>query len=311
MNSVPRTLKLLADPTRLRLIALLCREEFSVAELREITQLGQSRISTHLGQMQESGLLRSRREGRRIFYRLNNQLPPPAAGLVETSVRGMEESPEAQSDLVNLQRILVLRNDRARLHFDQVAGRFDRSYGPGRSWLAFGQMLLQILPPMDIADLGAGEGLLSELFALRARRVIAVDNSPKMVEFGSRRARKNGLENLEFRLGDLKSPPIDPASVDLAVFSQALHHTPEPETALRSAHEILRPGGRIALLDLLQHEFVEARSLYGDHWLGFAESDLHCWLEAAGFGQIDLRKVAREADPPYFETLLAIGVKPG
>ena len=310
MISIPKTLKLLADPTRLRLVVLLCKEELSVHEIRDITRLGQSRISTHLGQMLEAGLLSSRREGRRMFYRMNAELPRPVADLVDISAGGMVDSPRMQADRTNLRRIVERRNNQARVYFDEVAGRFDRSYGPGRSWLAFGQMLLQILPPMTIADLGAGEGLLAELFALRAERVIAIDNSPRMVEFGSRKARENGLNNLEFRLGDIREPPIDPGSVDLAIFSQALHHTPEPEQALQSAIGILRPGGRIAILDLLRHDFAEARTLYGDHWLGFAESDLQHWTEAVGFVEVDIRRVAREADPPHFETLLVTGVKP-
>jgi ArsR family transcriptional regulator len=210
---------------------------------------------------------------------------------------------------VNLRRVLARRNDQAQVYFDQVAGRFDRSYGPGRSWQAFGQLLLRILPPLDVADLGSGEGLVAELLARRCRRVIAVDNSEKMVEFGARKARKNGLKNLEFRLGDLQSPPIDAESVDLVVLSQALHHAEDPAAALVSARRLLRPGGQVLVLDLLKHRFSQARELYGDRWLGFAESDLHRWLEAAGFREIEISVVSREEEPPHLETLLAAGRK--
>src|SRR6185437_12937961 len=122
---------------------------------------------------------------------------------------------EHSADQLNLKRIVVRRSQQAELYFNQVAGRFDRSYGPGRSWQAFGQLLLRILPPLAIADLGSGEGLISELLARRARHVIAVDNSEKMVAFGAEKAKENGLENLEFRLGDLEAPPIEESSVDL------------------------------------------------------------------------------------------------
>src|SRR6185437_15747489 len=138
---------------------------------------------------------------------------------------------EHSADQLNLKRIVVRRSQQAELYFNQVAGRFDRSYGPGRSWQAFGQLLLRILPPLVIADLGSGEGLLSELLALRAKKVIAVDNSEKMVSFGAEKAKRNGLKNLEFRLGDLENPPIEPQSVDLVVLSQALHHAAEPAKA--------------------------------------------------------------------------------
>src|SRR5438067_8244852 len=153
--------------------------------------------------------------------------------------------PEHPADQVNLKRILARREDQAQLYFDQIAGRFDRSYGPGRSWQAFGQMLLRVMPPVVVADLGAGEGLLSELLARRAKKVIAVDNSERIVEFGISKAKKNGLKNLEFRLGDLESPPIDRQSVDLVVLIQALHHAKTPANAISAAFQILRAGGQI------------------------------------------------------------------
>ena len=166
-------------------------------------------------------------------------------------------------------------------------------------------MLLRVLPPVVVADLGAGEGLLSELLARRCKKVIAVDNSEKIVAFGAAKAKKNGLKNLEFRLGDLQAPPIDPQSVDLVVLSQALHHAKEPDKSIAACHRILKPGGQILILDLLQHNFAKARELYGDLWLGFPESDLHRWFEAAGFKKIEISVVAREEQPPHFATILA------
>src|SRR5258708_4076611 len=166
-------------------------------------------------------------------------------------------------------------------------------------------MLLRLLPSLVIADLGAGEGLLSELLARRAKKVIAVDNSEKMVAFGANKAKKNGLKNLEFRLGDLENPPIEANSVDLVILSQALHHAADPAKAIASTHKILKPGGQLLMLDLLKHNFEKARELYGDRWLGFAESDLHRWLEDAGFKKIEISIVAREEQPPHFQTILA------
>ncbi len=160
-----------------------------------------------------------------------------------------------------------------------------------------------------MADLGSGEGLLSELLARRCRKVIAVDNSEKIVAFGAAKAKKNNLKNLEFRLGDLQNPPIEPASVDLVILSQALHHAEDPAKAITSAHNILKPGGQIMILDLARHSFERAHELYGDRWPGFAESDLHRWLEAAGFKRIEISVVAREEQPPHFETVLAGGQK--
>jgi ubiquinone/menaquinone biosynthesis C-methylase UbiE/DNA-binding transcriptional ArsR family regulator len=309
MSSTLKSLRALADPTRLRLMALLEQEELSVNELQEITRLGQSRISTHLGQLQEAGLVQSRREGKRTFYKLNGSSGKAAEALVKLAVAGGKEMPEYAEDGVNLKRTITLRKEQAQIYFNQVAGRFDRSYGPGRSWQAFGHLLLRIVPAVEIADLGSGEGLISELLARRAKKVIAVDNSEKMVSFGAEKAKKNGLKNLEFRLGDLESPPIAAASVDVVLLSQALHHAENPAQAIASAHKILRPGGQVLILDLLEHDFEEARELYGDRWMGFKTSELHRWLEAAGFKKIEISVVSREEQAPFFETILAAGEK--
>lgn len=289
-------------------MALLEKDELSVNELQEITRLGQSRISTHLGLLLDSGLVVSRREGKRTFYKLS---PVANDGMefARLAMRGAAELPEHDADQINLRRILHLRREQAQVYFNQVAGRFDRVYGPGRSWQAFGHLLLRILPPLVVADLGAGEGLLSELLARRCKKVIAVDNSEKIVQFGAAKARKNNLKNLEFRLGDLQNPPIEPESVDLVILSQALHHAQSPSDAINSAHRILKPGGHVMILDLAKHPFEQAHELYGDLWLGFAESDLHTWLEKAGFKRVEISVVAREEQPPHFETVLASGQK--
>jgi ArsR family transcriptional regulator len=305
-----KALRALSDPTRLRLLTLLEREELSVHELQDITGLGQSRISTHLRLLEDAGFLLHRREGKRRFYRLAPATARSLAELLQLARRGARELPETATDRTNLRRVLKLREARSQVYFNQVAGRFDRSYGPGRSWQAFGQLLLRILPPLEVADLGSGEGLLSELLARRCRRVIAVDNSEKMVAYGARKARANGLDNLEFRLGDLHDPPLEDASVDLVILSQALHHATDPERALRNAWRILRPGGQLLILDLREHGFEPARELYGDHWLGFSEAVLHEWVEAAGFQQVEISVVAREEEAPHFETLLVAAEKP-
>jgi ArsR family transcriptional regulator len=172
-------------------------------------------------------------------------------------------------------------------------------------------MLFTLVPPMVIADLGAGEGHLSQLLAANALQVIAVDNSEKMVEYGSNLAKENGITNLEYRLGDLENPPIEPESVDLAMLSQALHHAGNPVRALRGAAGILRPGGRVVVLDLLSHQFEQARELYADTWLGFTEAELVGMLEDAGFVKARAEVVSRDEQNPIFQTILATGQKAG
>src|SRR5256714_9701518 len=201
MSATLKSLRALADPTRLRIMALLEKDDLSVNELQEITRMGQSRISTHLGLLQDAGLLQSRREGKRTFYKLNQDPDNEAGEFIQLAVRGAKETHEHAADQLNLKRILARRSEQAQVYFNQIAGRFDRVYGPGRSWQAFGHLLLRILPPLVVADLGSGEGLLTELVARRCKRGIAVDNSEKIVGFGAGQARKNGLKKLEVRLG--------------------------------------------------------------------------------------------------------------
>src|SRR5205814_5604206 len=189
MSATLKCLRALSDPTRLRIMALLEKDELSVNELQEITRMGQSRISTHLGLLQDAGLLQSRRDGKRTCYRLNQEADALAREFIQLAVRGAKEREEYAADQLNLKRVIARRNEQAQVYFNQIAGRFDRAYGPGRSWQAFGHLLLRILPSLVVADLGSGEGLLSELLARRCKKVIAVDNSEKIVAFGARKAK--------------------------------------------------------------------------------------------------------------------------
>jgi len=306
-TSILKSLKLLADPNRLRILLLLAAEELSVAELQEIVGLGQSTISTQLAQLKSAGLIEDRRAGKNNLYQL--QKSENAASVAPIIRQAAAEIPEAALDQAALQLALRKRQDKSRAFFDEMAGRFGREYLPGRSWKGLSEALLKLMPPMVIADLGAGEGTFSLLLAQRAKRVISVDNSPKMVEYGSELARKQGVNSLEYRLGDLEKLPIADAEVDLAFFSQSLHHALHPARAIDEAWRILKPGGRIAVLDLVKHRFEEARELYADVWLGFTEVDLEALLKQAGFQNVQTDLVHKESEPPYFQTLLAVGDK--
>jgi ArsR family transcriptional regulator len=305
MASIVKILRVLADPNRLRILLLLGSEELSVAELQEILAMGQSTISTHLSQLKLVKLVQDRRTGKSSLYRLLKS----DAVVAELLAQARKEIREARTDQTAMRRVLKKRQDKMRAFFDSVAGRLGKDYVPGKSWKGVAEALLRLLPPMVIADLGAGEGAFALLLAERAKKVIAVDTSAKMIEVGREQASRNGIKNIEFRLGDMEELPIRDAKVDLVFFSQSLHHALHPDRAVREANRILRPGGRIVILDLAKHRFEEARELYADEWLGFSEPELEAMLEEAGFVEVQTSVVHKELESPQFQTLLAIGDK--
>jgi len=310
MKPAWETLKTLADPTRLRILGLLSREELSVAELQEILSMGQSRISSQLAVLRQSGLVADRREGKKSYYSLSPGAPRQERELLAAALTTAEQTPELQEDARNLGHAIEKRRRKAEVYFNLIAGRLGKNYCPGRSWEGIGHFLLHLVPKIEVADLGAGEGLISHLLARQAKQVYCVDRSPRMVEVGRELARRNNLENLRYLLGDIEKIPLPSHSVDLALLSQALHHAEKPKAAIMEASRILRPGGRLVILDLHEHSFEQAREVYADRWLGFAQNDLHSWLKESGFEGVEVAIVATEEQEPQFETLLASGLKP-
>ncbi|MGO9775804.1 MAG: metalloregulator ArsR/SmtB family transcription factor [Terracidiphilus sp.] len=305
MASIIKILRVLADPIRLRILLLLAAEELSVAELQEILAMGQSTISTHLSQLKQAGLVEDRRTGKSSLYKL--KAIEGALAVLLTEAR--QQIPEAEPDQIAMRRVVKKRQDKMRAFFDSVAGRLGKDYIPGKSWKSMAEALLRLMPPMVIADLGAGEGAFALLLAQRATKVIAVDSSAKMIEVSREQALRHGFKNVEYRLGDMEELPIDDRAVDLVFFSQSLHHALHPERAIQEAWRILVPSGRIVVLDLLKHRFEEAREIYADEWLGFSEAELEAMLEKAGFVNLQTSVVHKEPETPQFQTLLAVGNK--
>jgi ubiquinone/menaquinone biosynthesis C-methylase UbiE/DNA-binding HxlR family transcriptional regulator len=302
-----KALRLLGDEGRLRILRLLDVEELSVAELQEILGMGQSRISMQLAQLKQAGLIEVRRAGQKSLYRVAT---PGDATLTDLLKKAGHEIAEAAQDDRGLQLVLSKRKDKLRAYFDELAGRFGRNYVPGRSWKGLSEMFLMLMPRLVVADLGAGEGTLSLLLTRRAERVIAVDHSQKMIDYVCEIAQRNGVKNLEYRLGDLEELPLADAEVDLVLLHQSLHHALHPQKALAEAYRITKPGGRVVVMDLLKHRFEEAREMYADVWLGFSQIELVDMLQDAGFEGVVLSLVHREEEAPHFETMLAIADKP-
>src|SRR5580700_6812078 len=190
MPSIIKTLKVVADPNRLRILLLLKGEELSVAELQEILAMGQSTISTHLSQLKQAGLVEDRRTGKSSLYRPTTAWGRPLDEILADAER---EIPEFASDQAAMRRVLKKRQDKVRAFFDNMAGRLGKDYVPGKSWKSMAEALLRLMPPLTIADLGAGEGAFSMLLAQGAKKVIAVDTSARMIEVGREQALRHGV----------------------------------------------------------------------------------------------------------------------
>jgi ArsR family transcriptional regulator len=316
LAAASKALKALADPTRLRILHLLTQTELTVAELTRILATGQSSVSQHLAQLRDAGLIVDRKDGTKSFYSRTNGAggagangSAPAAQAYAELAGSIEESAEAKQDLAALRDVLRARQQEAQEYFDRIAEAIEHEYLPGRTWEGLAKALLRLLPRARIADLGIGSGELTLLLCDASEKVIGVDYSQPMLDRVRAKAERAGVKNLELRLGDLESLPLAAGEVDVVVLSQALHHAEQPARALAEAHRVLAPGGRLLLLDLLKHRERWTREKFQDRWPGFHSRELVQWLGDAGFGDADCSVVARERQPPYFQTLLAVATK--
>jgi ArsR family transcriptional regulator len=300
-------LRLLGDETRLRLLRVLSREPLNVSELTAVLGVAQSGVSRHLGLLRDAGLVSEEKSGAFTRYQLaaNGAQSKLWPWLTETFDR---VTPATKADDARLAEVRRVRKE----SFADPGRHGDdrRQLVPGRSWAAWARALGLLLPELEVADLGCGEGYLTLESARWARRVTAVDRSREVLERGRELAARRKLTNIAWKRGDIEDVPLPDRSVDLALLSQALHHAAEPARALAEAKRILRPGGRVLILDLRQHEEAWVRSKLGDAWLGFSEAALRSLLRDAGFVRVKLQvgASARQGDP--FTVLVAAGTKP-
>jgi ArsR family transcriptional regulator len=308
MDAAP-LLRLLGDETRLRLLRLLGQEALNVSELTAVLGLAQSGVSRHLALLRDAGLVAEDRDGGYAWYRLadaasHNGQAPLWAWLREQFERATPQTRADDARLAEVRRVRKERFAEPRRHGDER-----RQLVPGRSWAAWSRALGQLLPPLDVADLGCGEGYLTLEAARWAKRVIAVDRSAEVLARARDLARRRRAANITWKKGDLEQLPLRSASVDVALLSQALHHAAHPDRALSEARRILRPGGRLLVLDLREHDQAWVRKSLGDRWLGFTDAALQRLIADAGFSEVSVRVGARRGDDP-FTVLIASGLVP-
>lgn len=304
--------RLLGDEARLRLLRVLARERFNVTELTGILGLAQSGVSRHLGLLKDAKLVVEERDGAYTFYRLSPQLgeesDKPLWPLLQAEFAAGERTPAVRADEARLQEVLRLRRE----NFDRHAGpdtRDGRQLVPGKSWAAWARAIGMLMPPLTVADLGCGEGYLTVEVARWAKRVIAIDRSPAVLGRAKALALRRRAKNIVWKKGDLQRVPLADKSVDLALLSQALHHAADPARAAGEAARILRPDGRVLVLDLRAHEEAWVREKLGDKWLGFSDQELTALLTNAGLTDVRVSLGARRTGDP-FTVLLATATKP-
>jgi ArsR family transcriptional regulator len=309
MKAASSLMRLLGDEARLRLLRLLAREKLNVTELTAVMGLAQSGVSRHLGLLKEANLVTEERSGNFTWYRLNPELQSgqgPSAALWPWLSNTFEIVTAAtRADDGRLEEIRRVRRE----NFDQHGGGEERSQlVPGRSWAAWSRALGLLLPAVDVADLGCGEGYLTIEAAYWARRVYAIDHSPEVLARAKQMALRRRVKNITWKRGELEKVPLADASVDIAIASQALHHAHDPAVALAEARRILRPGGRVLVLDLRQHQEAWVQDSLGDRWLGFTPERLEALITGAGFDHVTVRTGARKARDP-FAVLIAAGTR--
>ncbi len=302
-------LQALSDPTRLRLLAVLDGEELTVQELQRSLSLPQSRVSTHLGRLRDSGLVVDRVDGPHRFYRLvESAMNESSRATWQALKTSLAADPQIARDRQQREEVTAERSGASWI--DRVAGSLDRHYSPGRTWEALGRGLALLSPLGVVVDLGAGDGAIAELLSPRAEKIYCVDKSARMIDAGRRRLRAAGARNVELLEGDMHDVPLPDACGDLVLLLSSLQYAREPKRVFSEVHRLLRPGGKGLVITLDHHTHEEVRTLYGHVHLGFRPAQLRRWIEQTGLLLRHLGPAGKERRPPQFEAQVAIVERP-
>jgi DNA-binding transcriptional ArsR family regulator len=301
-------LGLLAEPTRVRLLALLAEHELAVAEVVTVTGLAQSRVSQHLAKLKEAGLLRDRRAGTSTFYALANGSMPKEARALWALVAGQVEDGVLSADAERARALVRARAEKRRWP-ESLAGELDRHYSPGRTWESLALSLVGLLELGDVLDVGCGDGAIAQLIAPHARSVTCVDASPRMVEAARRRlAHAKGATVVQ---GDACAlPALGGRRFSHALMLQVLASVSEPARAVAEVAGRLAPGGLLALTTLAPHDALDLAAGYGHLHPGFAPRAVRAMLERAGLDVVSCDVTSRERRPPHFRVVTAFARKP-
>src|SRR5690348_11278187 len=298
-------LRLLSDSTRVRLLALLRREELTVAEISAVLGLAQPRVSTHLAKLKEAGLVRDRRAGVSAYYRINDADAGGASELLGALEQGVDDALLA-SDAQRLPNVLA-RRARERGWADSVAGDMERHYSPGRTWETLARSLLQLLETGDVLDIASGDGITAELLAPHARSIVCIDSSERVAAAAAQRLKP--FANVEVRQGDMHALDLGKRRFDLVLMMHALTYSEHPAKAVAEAARVLKPGGRLLAATLARHAHRAAVAPFDHRNLGFRREELTGFARKAGLEVLHCAKVSREARSPHFEVLSLLAKK--
>lgn len=311
-DDLQKVFKTLSDPTRVRILALLARQELAVQELMEVLGMAQSRVSRHLGILREAGLLSDRREGTFVFYRFAEPTEPAwrdAWGLVE---RALADDPAARRDALAVARVLDARAARSRSFFDEVGPEWDALRKVWGDELLRARALARLVPQgLRVADVGTGTGVFALELARAGLDVVAIDHSPAMLEAARSKLDELAVEGVELRLGDASELPLADGEVDAAFAHMVLQYLASPSDALAEMARVVTPGGRVVVIDFVRHDREWMRDELRVQWLGFPPDEIRDALAAAGLGEVEVdvqASAARGADLP--ETFIASARRP-
>ncbi len=299
-------LRLLSDPTRVRLLALLEREELTVAELSTILRLAQPRVSTHLAKLKEAGLVRDRRAGVSAYYRCNSDLDAKSAALLGALREHVDDALIAD-DIHRLPTILAQRA-RAEGWADTVAGDMERHYSPGRTWEALARAMTSLVDCGDVLDIASGDGVLAELLAPHAKSILCVDASERVI--AAARTRLKPFRNVEVKAGDMHALNLGSKRFDLVLLMHALTYSELPAQAIAQAAHVLKPGGRLLVNTLGRHAHRAVVAPFDHRNLGFRVEELREFARKAGLKVLGCERITRERRPPHFEVLNLLARKP-